>query len=135
MDGLVYPDRTPHNGLKEFKNVHRPARVVSYDHASSELVLHNYMDYQNLADYITASWEVTCDGKAIASGSVEIPSVAPHSDAVVHLPVSIPESGKCFLKVFYFLKNASALLPVGFDLGFDVYECWRDGSGVSAKWR
>ena len=29
MDGLVYPDRTPHTGLLEYKNVHRPARVVS----------------------------------------------------------------------------------------------------------
>lgn len=23
MDGLVYPDRTPHTGLLEYKNVHR----------------------------------------------------------------------------------------------------------------
>ena len=119
MDGLVYPDRTPHNGLKEFKNVHRPARVVSYDQTNGELILHNYMDYRNLADYITATWEVTCDGKVIASGSVEVPSVAPHSNAALQLPISVPESGKCFLKVFYFLKNASALLPAGFELGFD----------------
>ncbi len=30
MDGLVYPDRTPHTGLLEYKNVHRPARVISF---------------------------------------------------------------------------------------------------------
>ena len=29
LDGLVYPDRTPHTGLLEYKNVHRPARVLS----------------------------------------------------------------------------------------------------------
>ena len=29
--GLVYPDRTAHTGLLEYKNVYRPARVVSYD--------------------------------------------------------------------------------------------------------
>ena len=44
MDGLVYPDRRIHTGLLEYKNVYRPARVVSYDAASGELVLHNYMD-------------------------------------------------------------------------------------------
>lgn len=27
MDGLVYPDRKPHVGLKEYKNIYRPARV------------------------------------------------------------------------------------------------------------
>ena len=28
MDGLVYPDRTVHTGLLEYKNVYRPARVI-----------------------------------------------------------------------------------------------------------
>ena len=27
MDGLVYPDRTPHTGLLEFRNVMRPIRA------------------------------------------------------------------------------------------------------------
>lgn len=27
VDGLVYPDRTPHTGLLEYKNVYRPVRV------------------------------------------------------------------------------------------------------------
>ena len=27
-DGMVYPDRTPHTGLREYKNVYRPARVM-----------------------------------------------------------------------------------------------------------
>lgn len=31
MDGLVFPDRTPHTGLLEYQNVYRPARIVSYD--------------------------------------------------------------------------------------------------------
>ena len=35
MDGLVYPDRTPHTGLLEYKNVHRPARVISFICGSS----------------------------------------------------------------------------------------------------
>ena len=119
MDGLVYPDRTPHNGLKEFKNVHRPARVMSYDQASGELVLRNYMDYRNLADYITATYEVTCDGVVIAGGDVAVPGTAPHENAVLTLPVSVPEKGKCFLKVSYFLKSATTLLDAGFALGFD----------------
>ncbi|MBP3701796.1 MAG: beta-galactosidase, partial [Lachnospiraceae bacterium] len=31
VDGLVYPDRRPHTGLMEYKNIHRPARVTAYD--------------------------------------------------------------------------------------------------------
>ena len=35
MDGLVYPDHTPHTGLLEYKNVHRPARVISFARGNS----------------------------------------------------------------------------------------------------
>ena len=35
MDGLVYPDRTPHTGLLEFKNVYRPVRVTGFDAAAA----------------------------------------------------------------------------------------------------
>lgn len=120
MDGLVYPDRRPHNGLKEFKNVHRPARVVSYDQETGCLTLHNYMDFRNLQNYITVSYEVSCDGAVIASGTVAaIPSVPPHQEGSVSLPVSVPAGGKCYLKVLYFLKSATTVLPAGFSLGFD----------------
>ena len=119
MDGLVYPDRTPHNGLKEFKNVQRPARIVSYDQKTGEVVLKNYMDYLDLADYLTARYEITCDGAVIDSGELAVPSVAPHCTGSAALPVSVPEKGKCFLKLSYFLKADSTLLPAGFNLGFD----------------
>ena len=58
MDGLVYPDRRIHTGLLEYKNVYRPARVVSYDAASGELVLHNYMDFDDLKDYVEITYEM-----------------------------------------------------------------------------
>ena len=119
MAGLVYPDRTPHNGLKEFKNVQRPARVVSYNQETGELILRNYMDYMNLADYITASFELTCDGITVASGNVSVPSVAPHGTGITNIAADIPSLGKCFLKISYFLKNDTTMLKAGFPVGFD----------------
>ena len=59
MDGLVYPDRTVHTGLLEYKNVYRPARVISYDKGSGRLVFHNYMDFDDLKDYAKISYELT----------------------------------------------------------------------------
>ena len=63
MDGLVYPDRRPHTGLLEFKNVYRPARVVKYDRESGMLTLHNYMDFVDLTEYAALGFQVSCDGK------------------------------------------------------------------------
>lgn len=85
MDGLVYPDRRPHTGLLEFKNIHRPVRTTGYDTANGVLSLHNYMDFTDIRDYLTMSYEVTCDGQIIASGNIDVPSVAPHGDGTVSL--------------------------------------------------
>ncbi len=120
MDGLVYPDRRPHTGLKEFKNVQRPARVVAFRQEKQELVLHNYMDFCNLQDYIIVKYEVTCDGVVVESGEIkDIPSIAPHEEGAITLPIKPLRAGKCFLKVIYNLKNATELLEAGYELGFD----------------
>ena len=85
MDGLVYPDRRPHTGLLEFKNIHRPARIANYDGANGILTLHNYLDFTDIRDYLTMSYEVTCDGQVVISGNIDVPSVAPHGDGTVSL--------------------------------------------------
>lgn len=122
MDGLVYPDRKPHTGLKEFKNVYRPIRVVSFDQKSGELTLRNYMDFVNLKDYACLAYEVTCDGEMIHQGIMEealLKDIPPHEEGTVTLDFKVPETGKCYLKVSYLLKNAANFLETGYSLGFD----------------
>ena len=122
MDGLVYPDRTVHTGLLEYKNVYRPARVVSYDKESGELVLHNYMDFDDLKDYAKISYELTQYGLVISKGKLAEVSVAPHSEGNTNLKVNVPENGKCYLKLIYHLKKEMPLLEENHILGFDEIE-------------
>ena len=120
VDGLVYPDRRPHTGLMEFKNVHRPVRVTSFDQNRQTISLHNYMDFVSLDDYLTISYEVNCDGEIVCTGEIEkVPAIMPHSDGTVAIKIEVPAKGRCYLKVNYALKNATELLPAGFALGFD----------------
>ncbi len=122
MDGLVYPDRTVHTGLLEYKNVYRPARVISYDKESGELVLHNYMDFDNLKDYVKISYELTQDGLLIGKGKLAEVSVVPHSEGKTNLQINVPENGKCYLKLTYHLKKEMPLLEEDYILGFDEIE-------------
>lgn len=119
MDGLVYPNRKPHTGLLEYKNVHRPARVVSYDAKSRELKLHNYLDFIDLQDYAAIRYEVTCDGICICTGSIPSFSIAPHCENTVKLDIIIPRIGRVYLKIIYLLRKESPLVPAGHILGFD----------------
>lgn len=151
MDGLVYPDRRPHTGLLEFKNIHRPARIANYDGANGILTLHNYLDFTDIRDYLTMSYEVTCDGHVVTSGNIDVPSVAPHGNGTVSLsPVTNIQKSlsdlyasshsdvscssdvanytkdiithRMFLRVIYKAACDSAFVREGDVLGFDEIE-------------
>ena len=147
MDGLVYPDRTPHTGLAEFKNVYRPARVVGgvqrVMFASAEqteeqgfaITLHNYLDASTLGQAATLMWELYVDGELVSyylfdeSDQAQLDAIAPHDEATVLLPgLDLPEDlhGRVALVVRYLTPHAvinpvdgSELLPELFELGFD----------------
>ena len=136
MDGLVYPERTVHTGLLEYKNVYRPVRVVSYDKESGELVLHNYMDFDDLKDYVKISYELTQDGLVISKGILPEFSVAPHGEGKTNLKINVPENGKCYLKLIYHLKKELPLLDEDHILGFDEIEVSKEDTKckLAEKW-
>lgn len=136
MDGLVYPDRTVHTGLLEYKNIYRPARVISYNKESGELVLHNYMDFDDLKDYVKISYELTQDGLVISKGILPEFSVAPHGEGKTNLKINVPENGKCYLKLIYHLKKELPLLDEDHILGFDEIEVSKEDTKckLAEKW-
>ena len=122
MDGLVYPDRTPHTGLLEFKNVHRPARVVGFDQETGVLTLRNEMNYVSLQEYLYVTYEVSADGEVTSAGEIdlrEIPAIGAREEGKITLSVSVPQKGRSYLKIFYYLAKEDAFRKKGHLLGFD----------------
>ena len=117
MDGLVYPDRRVHTGLLEFKNVHRPARILSYSEKSGSLTLRNFMDFRNLSDYVKIEYRLECDGSVVSEGTLSQLDCPAHEKVTVSLPLTIPAQGKCYLKLVYRLLHDDGVLPAGFELG------------------
>ncbi len=120
MDGLVYPDRRPHTGLLEFRNVYRPARVVSFDPETKAVVLQNQMDFLNLKDHVTIHYVLDCDGAEAASGQVSpVPDIPARGRGAFSLDLDLPEKGKCHLRLIYRKKGRGDLVEEGTELGFD----------------
>ena len=136
MDGLVYPDRTVHTGLLEYKNVYRPARVISYNKESGELVLHNYMDFDDLKDYVKISYELTQDGLVISKGILRSFLWHHMGKGKTNLKINVPENGKCYLKLIYHLKKELPLLDEDHILGFDEIEVSKEDTKckLAEKW-
>ena len=119
LDGLVYPDRTAHTGLLEYKNVHRPLRA-SLDPDSGILIIENHMDFTDPAGKIFGAWILTLDGEHIDGGFLpELPSIAPHTAAGIPFAVKCPDKGRCFLRLSWQLREDCFGLPASHELGFD----------------
>lgn len=116
MDGLVYPDRTPHMGLLEFKNCIRPVRARKT--GENTFTFHNFLDFTDAEAYLNVSYEVMQDGEILYGGAVELPHLPPHGEAEVSLP-GLPEGGVCTLTFFYTAKDDSDFFRAGHSLGFD----------------
>lgn len=119
MDGLVYPDRTPHTGLLEFKNVIRPVRAELIDAKTGEIRLTNYRDFTNTDDFLMISWEIQQDGDTLSCGVIEDVAIAPHETGVITVG-EIPTEGDVTVILNYSAKkDDSVFFPKGHALGFD----------------
>lgn len=117
MDGLVYPDRTPHTGLLEYKNVIRPLRAEKGGKPNT-FVFHNYLDFTSAEDYLELSYEVMQDGETLFGGNLELPHLPPHGEAELTLP-ELPEDGTATVTFFYSAKEDGDFFDAGHSLGFD----------------
>lgn len=118
MDGLIYPDRRPHTGLKEFKNVARPIRA---SYREGNVYLWNAMDFTNVKDKLVISWELRADFEVIESGVIKSFDLAPRQEKIcpITLACAIPEDKTVTLHLFYTMKSAEGLLEEKEEVGFD----------------
>ncbi|MBE6836178.1 MAG: hypothetical protein E7515_08035 [Ruminococcaceae bacterium] len=65
VDGLMFPDRTPHTGALEMKVVYRPVRA---EKKSANTFVFKNTDYFRNSDYITVKWDLLKNGIKEESG-------------------------------------------------------------------
>jgi len=119
MDGLVYPDRTPHTGLKEFKNVMRPARISAVDLAEGRFEVWNLYDFTTLCDAVEIRYTLRRGGQEVGGGRIDPAQlkIAPHTRDVIVLDepgLTVPDTAVYFET---FLLAGSALVPAGHCVG------------------
>ena len=117
MDGLVYSDRRPHTGLHEWKNAIRPVRATLQEISPLKVSLWNRLDFTNLDDAVTVTYEIKEEGRLLSHGSVAVPSIEPHEKGFVLIPETPKTNKNTYLKLTYTAKQGTAL--AGEVLGFD----------------
>ena len=98
-----------------------------------EIMLNVFTD---LKDFVEIHYEVTCDGICVGAGVLPAFSVKPHEEAVTKLAVTVPRTGRAYLKLIYRKRKDSPFVPAGHVLGFDeILLANEDGRNqIALKW-
>jgi beta-galactosidase len=62
VDGLLYPDRRPHMGMLEYKQVLRPVRLTDFNAQKQTVTLRNMRWFTTLSD-LDMIWRIERNGK------------------------------------------------------------------------
>ncbi len=95
IDGLNYPDKTPHTNLIELKKIYEPAKVTL---RGGEVVVSNYYAFRSL-DHLRALWNLAVDGESVEAGSLDVTGIPAGAERSFTLPLSVPTNGEAILTV------------------------------------
>lgn len=118
-DGLVYPDRTPHTGLLELKQVQKPFEVTAFDKKTGKLKIKNRRYFTSLSD-CDLCWNVERNGTVIAQGRFTNPAVKPQHQRTFEIPFDFDATdGFSYLNLSLTANYATPWSAPGYELGFD----------------
>ncbi len=109
VDGLVYPDRTPHTGLLEYRNVIKPFAASFKD---GVLKIKSLRYFKPLSDTY-AVWQITDSGRKITSGIIPSLDIAPQETGEYVLDNSDIAGDKVYLTLT--VKDRADGHEVGFE--------------------
>ncbi len=118
-DGLVWPDRTPHPGLYEFKHLAQPVAAQIVDAEQGVLRIVNKCDFVSL-DWLRGEWELLIDGAPAASGDLPTLNIQPSQSLTVTLDLSALASqpGERLLNIRFFQRDATWWAPANHEIGW-----------------
>ncbi len=123
VDGLVYPDRRPHTGLLELKQVLRPCRVEKLDQEKGSVTLWNTRHFTTLDD-LDLCWTVERNGRVIKQGRIAGLYIQPGRRRTYVLPLGDLSAldGFCYLNLYFRSNVAHPWSDVGYEYGMEQFE-------------
>jgi beta-galactosidase len=122
-DGIISADRTPDPGAYEVKKVYQYILFTAKDLGKGNITVENLFDFTNLDQY-NFKWEILSNGKVFKEGTFNI-NVVPHGkkEIKLNLPaIKAAEGTELYLNVYAYSKNATAMLPAGFEIAKEQFK-------------
>ncbi len=120
LDGLVFSNREERPGYYDMKKVYEPFRSTFKD---GTLTIKSVQYFESLSDYML-KWELSQNGKVVASGEIESLDILPQEEKSYNL-VNLSDyelCGDCFITATVHQKKATPWADAGYEIGFMQFE-------------
>lgn len=124
INGLIWPDRTPHPPMVEFKKLIQPVGFKAVDLAQGRIEITNKLDFVTLS-HLTGRWELTVDGEPVQSGSLPRMSTRPGFSETIAVPYSQPRllpGAECFLTLRFALAEDTIWAKAGHEIAWEQFK-------------
>lgn len=117
VDGIVNPDRMPHDNYFEFQQIHRP--IILKEHNATNYIFENRLDFVDVSEIINIICTVTHrDGEKVVF-ELELPEFKPHTIIEMNLSEYIMLDTVSDVSFAYVVKKDQLLLQKDTYLGTD----------------
>jgi len=122
LDGLVYPDRSPHTGLLELKKVIAPVRVEAIDLMKGTIRVTNLYDFIDLSN-VELIWKVVNNEQTVLQGEINSLWIKPHESEIFEIPYTLPElsDSQYFLNISLVQKKDTRWAEKGYEIAFEQF--------------
>ena len=120
-DGIVWPNRTPHPALFEFKKLVQPVGVEWADPAQGRLRITNKQNFVSL-DWLYGQWELTVDGLAVKTGRLPPLQIGPGESMETVLDLHTAGrtvAGERFVNVRFFQNKDTLWAAAGYEVAWE----------------
>lgn len=118
IDGLVWPDRTPHPAMYEFKKLIQPLRVEAVDLTRGQIRILNKQDFTGL-DWLRGEWELVIDGTPALHGHLPPLDIAPGQAMEVTLDLGPTSNSERFLNFKFYQREGTLWAPAGYEVAWE----------------
>lgn len=144
LNGIVGANLEIHPGAYEVKKVQAPVAFAASPDSPAAVIVWNKYHARGL-EHLRLNWEMLENGKAIAAGSLAMPTVLPGEKARMDVPVAMPQQGapgaEYFLTVRAVLDRDCPWASAGHVVAWEQFklpvrcplEPVADGSGIDLK--
>ena len=120
-NGLISPDRVFNPHAYEVQRIHQNV-WTEFDPATGVLKIFNENFFRPL-DYVTLTWTLKHDGKAVRTGVINDLNIAPQATAEKKINIGdIKAPGYWHLDVAYTLREAEPMLEAGYTVAAQQFE-------------